>query len=182
MIVTVWPFQSSKRMSLYTVHEPPHPAIDRIERAEEMLFLKDGFEWAAFAMAPVWLLMNRLWLGLALYVGAAAAIVAGAHALELDPGWISVAIVGLHAVLGYEAHALQVMDLERRGWVQAGSVLGASEPECERRFFESWLPTQAPLRHHPSVATAPASVPQRPAAAAASAEPARKRRFTFWRT
>lgn len=181
MIVTVWPFQSSKRMSLYTVHEPPHRAIDRIERAEAMLFLKDGFDWSAFAMAPVWLLMNRLWLGLALYVAAALAIAAGANALELDPGWISLGIVGLHAIIGYEAHALQVMSLEQRGWVHAGSVMGASEPECERRFFENWLPTQAPLRYHPSVATTPQAVVSPPAAAQVAPKPEKKLRFAFWR-
>lgn len=180
MIVTVWPFQS-RRMSLYTVHEPPELAIDRMERAEQMLFLKDGFNWAAFVIAPVWLLMNRLWLGLALYVGASIAIAAGFSALDLHPGWISLATVGLHAVVGYEAHALQVYDLERRGWSQAGAVMGASEPECERRFFEGWLPTQAPLRHHPAVATVPHTVAAPPAVAPAEEKPARKRRFAFWR-
>ena len=81
-------------------------------------------------------------------------------------------------------NALEKMDvLEQRGWVHAGSVMGASEPECERRFFENWLPTQAPLRYHPSVATTPHAVAQRPAVAATetNAEPAKKRRFAFWR-
>lgn len=181
MIITVWPFQSSRRMSLYTVHEPPEPAIDRIERAEDMLFLKDGFNWSAFFMAPVWLVMNRVWIGVALYVAAIAAVVGAVHLLDGDPRWISAAIVGLHAIVGFEAHALQVFDLDRRGWGHAGSVMGASEAECERRFFESWLPTQAPLRSHPAVASAPHTVVSRPTVEAAGGKTQAKRRFAFWR-
>ncbi len=170
MIVTIWPFQSSRRMSAYTVHEPPNPAIDRIDRAEAMSFLKDGFSWAAFVFGPVWLLANRLWLGFAGYAAISAAFTAAATALGLDAAWISLAIVGLHAVVGYEAHALQVAALEQRGWNMVGSVMGASETECERRFFEGWLPTQQPLRK--LAETVPAmSQPETPVAS----------RLAFWR-
>lgn len=178
MIVTIWPFQSSRRMSAFTIHEPPNPAIDRIDRAEAMLFLKDGFNWGAFALGPIWLLANRLWLGLAGYVAVMAALVATFTALSLDPGWISLAIVGLHAVLGFEAHSLHVASLEQRGWNMIGSVVGAGEADCERRFFEGWLPTQQPLRHAAPLAGEPIH------AASASAPPQqtpnqKKRRFGF---
>lgn len=174
MIVTIWPFQSSRRMSVYTVHEPPNPALDRIDRAEAMVFLKDAFNWSAFVFAPLWLLANRLWLGLAGYVAVSAAVLTGAAALELEPGWVSLALVALHAVVAYEAHALQVAALEQRGWNMIGSVMGASEAECERRFFEGWLPTQQLVR--------PVSAPvAEPVHAASTPEPPRERRFAFWR-
>ena len=32
--------------------------------------------------------------------------------------------------------------LERRGWRTLGSVSGKTAAECERRFFEAWLPGQ----------------------------------------
>ncbi|MBL8567247.1 MAG: DUF2628 domain-containing protein [Hyphomicrobiaceae bacterium] len=157
-------------MSAYTVHEPPNPAIDRIDRAEAMVFLKDGFSWVAFATGPVWLLANRLWLGFAGYAATSAAVVAAASVLDVDIGWIVLAIVGLHAVVGYEAHPLQVAALEQRGWNMVGSVMGASETECERRFFEGWLPTQQPLRKLAETVPA-ASQPEAP----------RTARLAFWR-
>lgn len=160
MIVTIWPFQSSKRMSVYTVHEPPQPPADRIDRAEAMVFIKDGFNWPAFLLGPLWLLFNGLWQGFLLYGAVLALIIAGINALSVDPGWISLAIVGLNAVVAYEAHALREWALGARGWEQVGSVMGATESECERRFFEGWLPTQAPLREHTRMAAqaAPAAV------------------------
>ncbi|MFN3867609.1 MAG: DUF2628 domain-containing protein [Hyphomicrobiaceae bacterium] len=157
MIVTIWPFQSSKRMSVYTVHEPPEPPVDRIDRAEAMVFIKDGFNWSAFLFGPLWLLANGLWQGFLLYGAVLALLIAGINALGIDPGWVGLAIVGLNAIVGYEAHALYEWVLGTRGWSQAGSVMGATEAECERRFFEGWLPTQAPLREHTRAAGQSAS-------------------------
>ena len=48
-------------MLTFTVHEPPDPPADRIDRAERLAFVRDGFSWSAALFTPVWLLAHRLW-------------------------------------------------------------------------------------------------------------------------
>lgn len=146
MIVTVWPFPGTKRMSVFTVHELPEPPADRIDRAEAMVFLKDGFSWGAFLFGPFWLAAKRLWLPLAVYVAVASAAGFAIWALELGENVQTLLYLGLNLVLAFEAHALEVSSLEARGWSTLGSVSGHGRLECERRFFEGWLPSEPVLR------------------------------------
>ena len=55
-------------MLTFTMHEPPNPAADRVDRAESLVFVKDGFSWAAALFAPIWLIVHRLWWPLLGYV------------------------------------------------------------------------------------------------------------------
>ena len=55
-------------MLTFTVHEPPNPPADRVDRAEGLVFIKDGFSWFAALFAPLWLLVHRLWWPLLGYV------------------------------------------------------------------------------------------------------------------
>ena len=50
--------------------------------------------------------------------------------------------MALNLLIGLEADTLRRWALERRGWRTLGSVTGKTAAECERRFFETWLPTQ----------------------------------------
>jgi hypothetical protein len=136
----------------FTVHEPPELTGDRLLRAEGILFVKDGFTWSAALFAPIWLIVHRLWwplLGYAATVGLLEAV----RALEVvNPGWITLASVALHTWIGFEADALRRWSLERSGWRTLGSVSGKTAAECERRFFDQWLPEQpvvavTPTRH-----------------------------------
>jgi hypothetical protein len=129
-------------MQTYTVHEPPHPSADRIDRAASLVFVKDGFSWGAALFSPFWLLAYRLWWLLLGYV-----VLSGLFELArwvglLDPRWATMAVVALHLLIGFEADTLRRWGLERRGWRTLGSVLGRSYAECERRFFDEWLPGQ----------------------------------------
>ena len=102
-------------MLTFTVHEPPNPPVDAVDRAESLVFIKDGFSWAAALFAPIWLIAHRLW-------------------------W---ALLGFVLLSGsFEADPLRRWALERRGWRMLGTVTGKTAAECERRFFETWLPSQ----------------------------------------
>lgn len=127
----------------YTVYEPPVPASEVDERAEALVFVRDGFEFSAFVFGPLWLLAHRLWLGFVLYV-VAAMIVVGL--LGLLPGsegaagavWLLGALV-----FGFEANSIRRWTLERNGYHPAGVVTGRSFEECEHRFLSRWLAGQA---------------------------------------
>ena len=129
-------------MTVYTVHEPPTPPADLFDRAESLVFVKEGFTWAAAVLTPFWLLANRMWIAFAGYL-------AGMFALQLllflagaGQRWTSWIILGVHFLFGLEASTLRRWTLDRNGWRTVGSVVGRNWAECERRFFESWLPGQ----------------------------------------
>jgi hypothetical protein len=126
----------------YTVYEPPEPSTDRIDRAVELRFVKDGFQVPAAVAAPFWLAAHKLWLALAGYVVVVALLLLADEWLELPVYLLPLLIVALHLVVGFEADTVERATLEGRGWTSAGTVTGTSANECERRFFERWLPEQ----------------------------------------
>ena len=129
-------------MRTFTVHESPSPPADRIDRAESLVFVKDGFGWAAALFAPIWLLVHRLWWPLFGYVVLSALLELVRFGLPSLGGWINLAGIALHLLIGFEADTLRRWGLERRGWRMLGSVSGRNAVECERRFYEAWLPAQ----------------------------------------
>jgi hypothetical protein len=126
----------------FTVHEPPNPLADRIDRAEALVFIRDGFSWTAAAFAPLWLLAQRLWWPLLGYVLIACTIAVAGKGLGLGQGWIGLALLALNLLTGLEADELRRRALEQRSWSMLGSVTGRAREECERRFFDAWLPSQ----------------------------------------
>lgn len=129
-------------MQTYTVHEPPGGPADRIERAERLVFVKDGFSVVAAALTPFWMLANRLWLALLVYGLALAAlemVVWAASFTQQTAGWMMLA---LNILVGFEGDSIRRWSLGRRGHTQIGSVSGRGWLECERRFFEAWLEQQ----------------------------------------
>jgi hypothetical protein len=135
----------SGRPQVYTVHEGPTPPRDRIDRAEALRFVKDGFSWPAFIFAPVWLATRKLWLALGGYVAIAALILLGDVVFDWPDAVAPLMLAGLHLVVGFEGDSIERATLEKQGWQALGSVTGTSALECERRFFDDWLPRQAIL-------------------------------------
>ena len=129
-------------MKVFTVHEQKNAAGDRIDRAEHLTFVPDGFHWLAALFAPFMLFGAQLWVGLATYVVALAATCALLSAVGASPAWITLAVIALHVIVGFEYSELQRASLDARGWSTVGTVVGRTRNECERRFFEDWLSHQ----------------------------------------
>lgn len=139
MLRAIWPFNGMARLSAFTVHEPPDVAGGRIERAESLLFVRDGFSWRAALLSPLYLLVRGEWLALAAYAAAATLLIVGLNLFGANPGWIVWMFVLLNVVTGFEGSELQRWALARKGWREVGTVSGAGREEAERRFFEAWL-------------------------------------------
>ena len=129
-------------MRTYTIHERPDPSADRVDRAEALVFVKDGFSWAAALFAPLWLVAHRLWWPLLGYAVISGALQLVQLVLTFDLRWLGLAAFALHVLIGFEADTLRRWSLERRDWRTVGTVSGRTAAECERRFFDAWLPTQ----------------------------------------
>ena len=129
-------------MAVYTILEHDDPPADRVDRAEQLMFVRDGFTWNAALLPPFWFAANQAWAGLIGYLLAAGAIVGAGKLLGLAPLWAGVGIVALHVFAGLEAGNIVRAELTRRGWNLIGTVSGRSLEECQRRFFDDWLPRQ----------------------------------------
>lgn len=133
-------------MITYTVYEPPEAPADRLDRAQTLEFIKEGFHWTAALFTPFWLIAKRLWLVLMFYLAGLGLVQAVVWWLGLDQRSLSYAITALHLIVGFEADTLQRWTLERKGWAMLGSVNGRNAEDCERRFFDAWLPSQPFVR------------------------------------
>ena len=125
-------------MSIYTVYEPPLKAHESAPDPERLVFVRDGFSFWAFLLAPWWMLRHRLWLAFVCYVILAVAL---SVALRLIGASAAVAIIAgalFSLLVGFEAATLRRFGLARRGWRNVGIVVGDDVESAERRFFDAW--------------------------------------------
>jgi Protein of unknown function (DUF2628) len=133
-------------MITVTVHEPPSPPSDRLDRAERLEFVKDGYNWVAAAWPPLWMLGQQLWWALTAYLLLAVGLSFALGAMGVSPAVVGLVFLGLHLLIGLEADTIRRWNLDRTGWQVVGTVVGRNLAECERRFFDDWLPQQPIIR------------------------------------
>ena len=138
-----------ERLQSYSVHERPEPAKDRIERAETLEFVRDGFLRKVFVLPPVWLAAHGAWTAVLAYCAAAVAILTLAWLLLLPPFVTVLSFVALHLIFAGEADEMLRAHLAARGFTMLGHVTGSSRLDCERRFYYNWLPSQPAIKGGP---------------------------------
>ncbi len=126
-------------MHTYTVHEPRDGPLDRLERGEALVFVRDGFSLAAAALTPFWMIANRLWLALLVYLAALIGIELIVWVVGLGQQTASWIMIAVHLLVGFENDTIRRWTLGRRGYDLVGSVSGRNSDACERRFVEAWL-------------------------------------------
>ena len=126
-------------MSIYTVHEPPLKADASTPDPDRFAFVRDGFSFWAFLLAPLWMLRHRLWLVLIGYVIVAVALQVGLRLIGASSGVIVTVSLLLSLLVGIEAATLRRFTLSRRGWKNVGIVVGDDLESAERRFFDAWV-------------------------------------------
>ena len=126
-------------MSIYTVYEPPLKAHESAPNPERFVFVRDGFSFWAFLLAPWWMLRHRMWLALTGYVILAIAL---SVALRFAGASTTVTLIAgalFSLLVGFEAATLRRFKLSRRGWKNVGIVVGDDLESAERRFFDAWV-------------------------------------------
>jgi hypothetical protein len=133
-------------MAIYTVHEPPLKRDQTAPDPERFVFVREGFAFWAFLLAPLWMLRHRLWLVFTCYVLLTIALQIALRAIGLSEA-VMVAVGALCALLvGLEAATLRRFTLSRRGWKNVGIVVGDDVEAVERRFFDAWFDKSGDLR------------------------------------
>jgi hypothetical protein len=146
-------------MASYVIFEPPGAP-----RPEDAVFVRDGFHWLAFIVPFFWFLWHRLWLE----AGLVFAAMVGLSALEQVGGMQGIVApisVLLSLGLGFEAPALRMAALRRRGWRERGVVEADGRDEAEIRYLadaDTDMPASVP--YPLSTAPAPTMPPRRPGA------------------
>jgi hypothetical protein len=116
-------------MASYVIFEPPGAP-----RPEDAVFIRDGFHWLAFIVPFFWFLWHRLWLEAGL-VFAAMAGLAALEGVEGMPGIVAPVSLLLSLGLGFEAPALWMAALRRRGWREWGVVEAEGRNEAAIRYL-----------------------------------------------
>jgi hypothetical protein len=129
-------------MPVFTVHEPPKQNgdddDDALAHATRFTFVRDGFHFWAFLLAPLWMLRHRMWLEFIAFLLLIAGITFALQGLKVTGSagfWVALLLAVL---VGMEAPSLRRWKLSRRGFDNVGLVVGKDREEAERRFFDSW--------------------------------------------
>jgi hypothetical protein len=125
-------------MAVFTVHEPPLRPADPAPDPERVLFVRDGFSFWAFLLAPLWMLWHRMWLVLVAYLVLAGGLQAVMLIVGASPAAVIAAGLLIALLVGLEAGTLRRVTLRRRGWREIGLISGNDREVAERRFFATW--------------------------------------------
>src|SRR5882724_315625 len=130
-------------MAVYTVHEPPLKRDQTAPDPERFVFVRDGFAFWAFLLAPLWMLRHRLWLVFICYVVVTIALQVALGAIGASSVVMAAFSVLIAWLVGLEAATLRRFTLARRRWTNVGIVVGDDRDAVERRFFAAWVDQSA---------------------------------------
>lgn len=125
-------------MPTYTVHAPSSDVSDAASSPERFMFVRDGFHFWAFVLAPLWLLLHRLWLALLIYVVGYGALSLGFAFARVSSSTQLIVALLIALLMGFEASSIWRWTLNRRGWATLGFVVAEDAEMAERRFFAEW--------------------------------------------
>ena len=120
-------------MPVYTVHAPASP--ERSSLSDEIVLVRDGFHFWAMVFAPLWLLWHRLWLalfGFVIFLG----MIWGLGRLGMSSSALTLMMVVVAILIGYEAGSLRRIQLSRGNWRQLAIVIGCDEDTATQRFLD----------------------------------------------
>lgn len=125
-------------MPTYTVHAPPPRQGETMSAPERFVFVRDGFHFWAFVLAPLWLLVHRLWLGLVMYVVGYGLVGVAFFILRVPANAQLLVGLAIALLVGFEAPSIWRWTLTRRRWSTLGFVVGEDAEVAEQRFFANW--------------------------------------------
>lgn len=125
-------------MRIYTLHEPKN-------KAAEVVPIKEGFNWPAFVLSPIWALWHRLWfwaigfIAANIFLGWALAQAGG------DPFVQNTASFALALIIGWTANDLRRRTLIKQGFVERAVLVANNKETAIARYLGS-QPMTTPAR------------------------------------
>ena len=130
----------------YTIYEPGKPRSGLVARADDLVFVKDGFSLWAMIGSFFWLIYHHLWLPLIGFFVVLAGLLGLSQLFGASPDTGGILFLGLSIALGFLANDIRRAVLKRQQYVVIGAIAGHSKIECERRFFANWSPLRDSLK------------------------------------
>jgi hypothetical protein len=136
-------------LKTYIVFEPENARAG--DAGEGTRFVREKFSWAALFFAPLWLLVNRLWLAVILFCAAELLIACAVYFLGLTGLAGAAALILPLLIVAFESAQLQRFRLLQKGYREVDVVTADDLEMAERRYFERRkLPAQGPMSPPPS--------------------------------
>ena len=119
--------------------EPPRRDDELLAHTARFQFVRDGFHFWAFLLAPFWMLRHRLWLEFIAYLLLIAGVTFALGRLGVAESAGGAVALLLAILIGIEASSLRRWKLSRRGYDNLGVVVADDQDIAERRFFDGWI-------------------------------------------
>jgi hypothetical protein len=140
-------------MPMWTVHSKVREPDAIRTRANEVRFVAEGFNWPAFLVPLLWLIVKGMWLVLVFALAAEMAIMALGVYVRLSDTILTVLSLGLSLIMGFAGNDLYRWTLARGGFHEIGLAAGSDLDEAELRYFSA-LPVK-PIRSLPPAILSP---------------------------
>lgn len=126
-------------MIVYSVYEPPGSDASRVQRADDLVFVRDAFSRPTIVLGPLWLAFTKQWDSLLAYFLLAAVLALVVLVAEIPLAFWGYFFLGLNAIFALEQPLFRGFLLEARGWKFVGVSEGRTEQDAEHRFVDAWL-------------------------------------------
>jgi len=121
-----------KRMTVYTVHLKPEATLS----SQKPIFLREGFNFAAFLVPVVWALYRRLWFIAVLLAGWEVMLMFVVRSTIIDTPGILVLNIGMHVIVGFAANDWLRSRLSKKGYVFSDVAIADSRLRAQQRYFD----------------------------------------------
>jgi hypothetical protein len=134
-------------MNIYAVFVPL--GLSPIKKMESIQFVKQGFDWEAFLITPLWAMRRGLWLALSLWIAALAATGLIAVLAQLSGAVAFLIFVLISLAFGMESDRFRQARLTNAGFLLQGLALGASLTEAETLYLSAGRNRSFEFEHAP---------------------------------
>ena len=122
-------------MNLYTVHYRQEAEASLTGLAQDVVLVKDGFNWSALFLPSVWFLSKKMWFVFGIYLVAQAAVLVIVFWGDLPSDVLTITKITGNLILGFEANNLQRWSLERARYRERETIAARDIVAAEHRFF-----------------------------------------------
>jgi hypothetical protein len=132
-------------MPLWTVHSKVEdPGLIRA-RAEDVRFVREGFNWPAFLVPPIWLVIKGMWIVLLFTLAADMLVIVLGASFKLGDGVLTILGLAINLVIGFSGNDLYRWTIARGGFREIGLAAGSDLDEAELRFFSALPQARTPV-------------------------------------
>jgi len=122
-------------MNLYTVHYRHEDENSLTGLAQDVVLVKDGFNWSALFLPSIWFLAKKMWLVFAIYLLIQAALIAIVFLGDMPTEVLTITKITGNLILGFEGNNLYRWSLERARYKERETIAARDVVAAEHRFF-----------------------------------------------